>query len=99
MTDEVEVEVDKEIGELAYTAYIDARARRDFAQIEMDTHKKAIIEALDDATHAVVNGVRVLHLRRYNSHRMDTTRLREEYPGIADLYTRAIPHTRLELVK
>lgn len=99
MTEELPEESHDINGDL-FSTWRDARQRRDAAQSEMDSLRDLIVDAMPDGIRiAAVAGTPVLRVNRVQSSRLDTARLRSDYPDIAAMYSKPSESTRLELIK
>lgn len=83
-----------------YQAYADARDVRDTAQREMDLIKEQLLLRfpVDGATpkHVfLLDGVEVASLSRTTTTRIDTKKLKRDYPDIAQMYCTTSFSTRL----
>ncbi len=99
MTEELP-EPTHDISEDAFSAWLKARTRRDEAQAEMDGLKDALAHEMPAGVRiASVAGNPVLRFNTVTSTRLDSARLRSDYPDIAAMYSKASESTRLELIK
>lgn len=99
MTEELP-EKTHEIHEDSFVAYSRAKARRDEAQAEMDSLRDYIVGDVPiDTRILTVNGAPVMRFTHVESSRLDTKRLRSDYPDIAAMYSKPSTSSRLELIK
>lgn len=80
--------------------FLDARARRRAAQEEEDEAKEVIRDLLDEAgaEFGSVGGQVVLRYRTMSVRRLNTKKLRNDHPELADAYTNENEERRMEVI-
>lgn len=90
------VELDAQAAQLVAELRELREANRDLTAREHEVRER-LLEVLDGADHGTVNGHPIIRAERVTQHRIDSRRLRDEFPDVADYCQRTIQFVALKL--